>query len=415
MSLASEMAKGRGADISSVESIEAGIELMRSKDAADMVMVDVNYDISGLVGQLSLERIHVDVVACGLEGTSSSQAAQAIRAGASEYIPLPPDEEMIAVLLERVVGEESDLVFADSAMASVMHIAKQVADKNASVLITGASGTGKEVLARYIHRHSNRSQNRFVAVNCAAIPDTLLESELFGHEKGAFSGAIATRIGRFEDAHGGTLLLDEISEMDIRLQAKLLRVIQEREVDRLGGNRSISVDIRLLATSNQDLAKAVQEKRFREDLYYRLNVVGIEIPSLKDRKEDIRILSLHFAQKFLKENGMAAKKISDGALEKLLGHIWPGNVRELENTLHRAVLLGDSSEILPEDITFSAYETSTDHELVGRTVDDVEKELILETVGRIGNNERSARILGISLQIMKEKLRRYDEESAEIK
>jgi transcriptional regulator with PAS, ATPase and Fis domain len=207
------------------------------------------------------------------------------------------------------------------------------------VLIVGASGTGKELLARFLHARSRRSKARFVAVNCAAIPEALLESELFGHEKGAFTGAVARRIGRFEEASGGTLLLDEISEMDPRLQAKLLRAVQEREIDRVGGSAPVKVDVRILATSNRNLEEEVARGRFRGDLYYRLNVVSLQIPALVERPKDITVLARHFADKYAQANALERKGISPEAMGALLSHRWPGNVRELENTMHRAVLL----------------------------------------------------------------------------
>ncbi len=274
----------------------------------------------------------------------------AIRAGAKEYLPLPADAELIAAVLAAVADETHQLVHEDEAMTAVLSLADQIATSEASILITGESGTGKEVLARYVHRKSLRHDKPFISVNCAAIPENLLESELFGHEKGAFTGAIARRIGKFEEANGGTLLLDEISEMDARLQAKLLRAIQEREIDRVGGTKPVKVDIRIIATSNRDLAEAVKHGTFREDLLYRLNVVNLRIPSLRERPKDIRALSHHFARKYAEANGVPYRQISSPTERLLLGHYWKGNVRELENTIHRAVLLAQGPEIGPEAI-----------------------------------------------------------------
>ncbi len=235
---------------------------------------------------LAAERICTPVVACGI-GTDARRAVDAIRAGAKEYLPLPPDAELIAAVLAAVADESHQLIYEDEAMDAVIALADQVAGCEASILITGESGTGKEVLARYVHRKSQRADKPFISVNCAAIPENLLESELFGHEKGAFTGAVARRIGKFEEANGGTLLLDEISEMDARLQAKLLRAIQEREIDRVGGAKPVKVDIRIIATSNRDLAEAVKHGTFREDLLYRLNVVNLRLPALRERPKDI--------------------------------------------------------------------------------------------------------------------------------
>ena len=213
------------------------------------------------------------------------------------------------------------------------------------MLITGESGTGKEVLARYVHTRSNRSKKPFICVNCAAIPENLLESELFGHEKGSFTGAVARRIGKFEEATGGTLLLDEVSEMDVRLQAKLLRAIQERVIDRVGGTRPVPVDIRIIATSNRNLAEAAREGKFREDLLFRLNVVNLKIPPLRERPADVAELSQFFAKKYADLNGVPLRPLSPEARRALSVHRWPGNVRELENTIHRAVLLSSGTEI----------------------------------------------------------------------
>ena len=213
------------------------------------------------------------------------------------------------------------------------------------MLITGESGTGKEMVARFLHRHSRRAQGPFVAVNCAAIPDHLLESELFGHERGAFTGAVARRIGRFEEANGGTLLLDEISEMEPRLQAKLLRAIQEREIDRVGGTRAVTVDIRLIATSNRDLERAVAEGSFREDLLFRLNVLTLQLPPLRERPDDVEALARHFAAKLAQANGLPARPLSAAALARLQALPWRGNVRELESCIHRAVVLAQGATI----------------------------------------------------------------------
>src|SRR5277367_1120532 len=235
-------------------------------------------------------------------------------------------------------------------MTAVLRLADQVAGSEASILITGESGTGKEVLARYVHRKSRRAQRPFISVNCAAIPENLLESELFGHEKGAFTGAVARRVGKFEEADGGTLLLDEISEMDARLQAKLLRAIQEREIDRVGGTKPVKVDIRIMATSNRDLAEAVKHGTFREDLLYRLNVVNLRLPALRERPKDIQALARHFAHKYAEANGVPYRAIAPLTERLLASHPWRGNVRELENTIHRAVLLATGNEISPEAI-----------------------------------------------------------------
>ena len=262
---ASKIAMDKGASVTHADSNEQALAVLRSGRGADLLMVDVTLDIRDLVKRLDAERIHVPVVACGI--TNDARAAvNAIHAGAKEYIPLPPDPDLIAAVLAAVTDDAREMIYRDEAMASVVKLAQQIAGSDASVLITGESGTGKEVLARYLHARSLRAKKPFITVNCAAIPENLLESELFGHEKGAFTGALGRRIGKFEEANGGTLLLDEISEMDVRLQAKLLRAIQERLIDRVGGGKPVPVDIRIVATSNRNLTDAVREGKFREDL-----------------------------------------------------------------------------------------------------------------------------------------------------
>ena len=242
-------------------------------------------------------------------------------------------------MLAAVADDHRDFIYRDDAMAHVVKLAQQIAPSDASVLITGESGTGKEVLARFVHAKSNRARAPFISVNCAAIPEHLLESELFGHEKGSFTGAIARRIGKFEEASGGTLLLDEISEMDVRLQAKLLRAIQERVIDRVGGTKPVPVDIRIIATSNRNLAEAVKAGTFREDLLYRLNVVNLKIPPLRERPADVLELAEHFVKMYAKANGMPSRVAVDRGARALIANRWPGNVRELENAMHRAVLI----------------------------------------------------------------------------
>ncbi|MDX1402763.1 MAG: sigma-54 factor interaction domain-containing protein, partial [Kiloniellales bacterium] len=261
---AGKIALESGAKVAHVDDVETALVTLRAGQGAELLMVDVKQDIPLLVQSLESERIAVPVVACGINATPDA-AANAIRAGAKEYVPLPPDAELIAAVLAAVTEENNALIFRDPIMNRVLRLAKQVASSDASVLITGESGTGKEVMARYIHAQSKRASKNFISVNCAAIPENLLESELFGHEKGAFTGAVSRRIGKFEEADQGTLLLDEISEMHPRLQAKLLRAVQEREIDRVGGTTPIKVNIRLLATTNRDLESEVRKGGFRED------------------------------------------------------------------------------------------------------------------------------------------------------
>src|SRR4051812_8975866 len=344
LTTATKIAMARGASVTHADSIEQALNVLRSGRGADLLMVDVACDIRDLVLRLDAERIAVPIVACGVSNDARAAVA-AIHAGAKEYIPLPPDPELIAAVLAAVSNDARELVYRDETMAIVVKLAQQIAPSDASVMITGESGTGKEVLARYVHGRSHRARAPFISVNCAAIPEHLLESELFGHEKGAFTGAVARRVGKFEEASGGTLLLDEISEMDPRLQAKLLRAIQERVIDRVGGGRPVAVDIRILATSNRNLVEAVRTGSFREDLLFRLNVVNLKIPPLRERPADIIELAQYFIKKYSAANGVSPRPLSAEARRALVVNRWPGNVRELENTIHRAVLLAIGDEI----------------------------------------------------------------------
>jgi two-component system, response regulator FlrC len=425
LTTATKIAMGKGATVThAVDNIQA-LAVLRSGRGADLLMVDVAIDIRALVTGLEAEHIHVPIVACGT-ATDARAAVAAIHAGAKEYIPLPPDAELIAAVLAAVADDSREMIYRDESMARVVKLAQQIAGSEASVLITGESGTGKEVLARYVHNRSSRARKAFICVNCAAIPETLLESELFGHEKGAFTGAVARRVGKFEEANGGTLLLDEISEMDVRLQAKLLRAIQERMIDRVGGTRPVPVDIRIIATSNRNLAEAVREGTFREDLLFRLNVVNLKIPPLRERPADVIELADYFVKKYAVVNSMPARPVSQEARRTLSINYWPGNVRELENTMHRAVLMASGDEIGPEAIlapdgvrldqqriapgvahaALAAEQVS--RALVGRTVAEVERDLILETLKHcLGNRTHAANVLGISIRTLRNKLNEY--------
>lgn len=429
---AAKIARERGASVFQVDGVEAALSHLRQGKGADLLMVDVNIDIRTLADGLVAERMNTPIIACGVANDKRAAVA-AIEAGAKEYVPLPPDPELIAAILEAVSRTETSIIFRDESMARVVKLAQQIAGSDASVLITGESGVGKEVMARFLHEKSKRASKPFVSVNCAAIPDNLLESELFGHEKGAFTGAIARRIGKFEEADGGTLLLDEISEMDVRLQAKLLRAIQERVIDRVGGGRPVPVDIRIIATSNRNLAEHVKAGHFREDLLYRLNVVTLRIPALRERPADIIELAGHFGKKYAEMNGLPNRTISHDAKRVLLANPWRGNVRELENTMHRAVLLSMGAEISPDAIITpegeSLAQSATDatarkvaeaaeaatRALVGRTVADVERELILDTLDHcLGNRTHAAKILGISIRTLRNKLNEYSADGMDI-
>jgi two-component system response regulator FlrC len=308
------------------------------------------------------------------------------------------------------------LVYRDPAMAAIVQRAERIAQSDASVLVRGESGTGKEVIARYIHSNSLRAGGPFVAVNCAAIPEQLLESELFGHERGAFSGALGQRIGKLEAAQNGTILLDEISEMDRRLQAKLLRAIQEREVDRIGGRAPVRLNVRIIATTNKDLELEVTRQTFREDLYFRLNVVSVHVPSLRDRPKDIPALADHFIEKYRGGHAPGFRQLSAAALAALTAHDWPGNVRELENTIHRALVLTTDSIIGPKALEVGPAAghvpvqeaAATISCFVGRPLHLMERDVIIGTLqATSGNRTRTASMLGLSIRALRNKINLY--------
>ncbi len=315
-----------------------------------------------------------------------------------------------------------DLLTGDRRMRELVNLARTVAASKATVLIQGESGTGKELVAALIHESSTRGNKPFVAINCAAIPENLLESELFGYERGAFTGAVTAKAGRFEFANGGTILLDEISEMDIRLQSKLLRVIQEGEVDRIGGRRPVPVDVRIVATTNRNLADCVREGTFREDLFYRLNVVNLTLPPLRERIGDIRMLSKHFLKVYSTRNDRSIGGISDSAVALLDSHVWPGNIRELEHVIERAVLTAKSGVIEASDIYITRVDTAVDSMnsrktavaaapgvwTPGTTLSDIERNVILAALKHHdGNRTHTAKTLGISIRTLRNKLAEY--------
>ena len=446
ISQAGKIALQRGAKVIHCEDTEEALGALLNGKGADLAMVDVKQKIGDFINKLKDERIHMPVVACGI-GTDARSAVRAIQEGAKEYVPLPPDAELIAAVLEAVSEESSTMIADDPSMKGVMALAGKVAPSEATILITGESGTGKEVMSRYIHNKSKRKTAPFIAVNCAAIPENLLESELFGHEKGAFTGATGRRIGKYEEAHTGTLLLDEVSEMHPLLQAKLLRAIQEKEITRIGSNDAVKVDVRILATSNRNLEDSVRKGDFREDLYFRLNVVNLALPPLRERPNDIARLAQFFADKFAESNGLERKKVSADALVKLQSSGWRGNIRELENTMHRAILMSAEEEIEADAVfiqspslsgseeppapaqaavptTSPAPAPATPHavqnpggveSMIGRTIAEVERDMILNTLDHcLGNRTHAANILGISIRTLRNKLNQYKDEGLDI-
>lgn len=442
ISQAGKIALQRGAKVVHCEDAEAGIGALLHGKGADLVMIDVKQKVGDFIERLKAERIHIPVVACGI-GTDARAAVKAIQQGAKEYVPLPPDAELIAAILSAVTEESSTMIADDMVMKAVVALADKIAPSEATVLITGESGTGKEVMSRHIHNKSKRKSATFIAVNCAAIPENLLESELFGHEKGAFTGATGRRIGKFEEAHGGTILLDEVTEMPLQIQAKFLRVLQEKEITRVGSNDPVKVDVRIVATSNRNMEDFVKAGSFREDLYFRLNVVNIALPPLRERPSDIARLSQFFADKYADVNGIGRKKVSSGALSVLQACQWRGNIRELENTMHRAILISAKDEIEAEAIftqsglsasapvaaaVSPATSSSTPVQaaagvknpggveaIIGRTLADVERDMILNTLDHcLGNRTHAANILGISIRTLRNKLNQYKDEGIDV-
>jgi two-component system, response regulator FlrC len=401
ISVAYQIAASRGVKVQYSNSIDEALIKIRDGDGGDLIFIDVKQDIKSLKQALDLENFNIPIIACST-AHNIDDAVNAIKDGAKEFLPLPPNEELIAAIFEIIATDSSEVVYKSNAMQKVINLANQVAPSDASILITGQSGTGKEVMARYLYQNSKRKSGPFIAVNCAAIPDNLLESELFGHEKGAFTGAVAKRVGKFEEANNGTILLDEISEIDIKLQAKLLRVLQEREVERIGGAKPVKLNIRIIATSNRNLKSEVAAGTFREDLYFRLNVINIDLPPLCERKEDIILIAEHYIKKYSEANGINIKPLSSDAITLIQNYKWPGNVRELENTIYRAVLLANDSEIIPENLML---EENQEESLLNKKMANAEYDIISSTLADcLGNKLKAATILGITIKQLQQKL-----------
>ncbi len=355
---------------------------------------------------------------------SVESAVAAMKEGAADFIPKPVTLELIqdlasSMLAPRPAGaagpKERSIVTNDPRMQKLLEMARAVADSRATVLISGESGTGKELFARFLHDNSSRASGPFVAVNCASLPEGLLESELFGHEKGSFTGAVARKLGKFELAHGGTILLDEISEMAVSLQAKLLRVLQEGEIDRVGGKKPVPVDVRVVATTNRDLKEHIAAGEFREDLYYRLNVIPLKVPPLRERGGDVLLLAEHFLARYAAENRKPGLKLSAEAKRCLAAQRWPGNVRELQNTMERAVLLATGDEITPDCFMFDDQlapgETTAAAQVFSGpvpTLRELERKAIdLALEETSGNRTHAAKMLGISVRTLRNKLNEY--------
>jgi DNA-binding NtrC family response regulator len=410
-----------GHRVQTASSGEEGLRLFE-KDFFDTVITDIT--MPGMSGMEVLAKVrqrdaHTPVIVITAYGTIES-AVEAMKQGAFDYITKPVSRDELRLTVEKAVkmrrlekenvklrAEVTDRYCFDSIIGSsekmreVLDLAGRVAASDASLLIMGESGTGKELLAKGVHFNSRRAENSFVAVNCAAIPEALIESELFGHVKGSFTGAVRDKEGKFELADGGTLFLDEIGDLRIDLQAKILRALQEREVDRVGGAKPIAVDVRVIAATNKDIERAVHEGAFREDLYYRLNVITLVIPPLRERKEDISLLAGHFLKKFNKDGGVL---LEAAALSALMAYGWPGNVRELENVIERASVLKRGSlitrEELPEKLKkgkMGVADIILNLPEQGISLEDLEKSLIIKALEKHkGNQTRAAEFLGIT-------------------
>jgi two-component system response regulator AtoC len=434
-------------DVTTAENGKQGLSFFKEK-SFDMVFTDMKMpDLTGIevlkkIKEQAPDTIIVVVTAYG----SIENAVDAMRLGAFNYLIKPFSPDTLEAVIDKAKEHQKLLtenqylreevsrkgsntaqsVVAESLfMKKVLEDVVRVAKSHASVFITGESGTGKEVIAQAIHSQSSRASQSFIKVNCAAVPETLIESEFFGHEKGAFTGANTKRIGRFELANGGTLLLDEVTEIPLTVQAKLLRVIQEQVFERVGGSAPVKVDVRLISTSNRDIKKAITEKVLREDLYYRLNVVPICLIPLRERKEDILPLAEYFLERMSLENHKEISKLTSDAKQKLLSYSWPGNVRELANIIERAVVMNASCQITPDHIFLDSSDSGNGEARmretlevngavqpvlpVGATLQELEKRLILETLNAQNNNrKKTAEILGISPRTLRNKLHEYE-------
>ena len=428
--------KQRGYEVTALGSVPEAIEAMR-KDRFDLFLTDCNIPgVDALRTSDEARKINPDLAVIIMTSFGTIETAvKAIRAGAYDYLPKPIDLEQLVVLIGRI-SERQNLIRENTqlreqlrerysftgiastshAMEEVLNMVGRVAGSNATVLLRGESGTGKELIARAIHYHSPRAGGPLIKVNCAALPETLLESELFGHEKGAFTGATARRIGKFEAADKGTLFLDEIGDIPLSVQVKLLRVLQERELERIGGNETIRVDVRLIAATNRDLEQSMKKGTFREDLYYRLNVVSVTIPPLRERKEDIPALMEHFLTKYSRENNKTITGVTAETRDLLMRYPYPGNVRELENIIERAVVLAKGEIITTTDIPLHLKTTESEEKIcvakrdgsLNETLETLERGIIIAALKETGGVQtRAAEKLGISERVLRYKLTKY--------
>jgi two-component system response regulator AtoC len=412
-----------------VTTAASGVEAIRKNEqtAFELAILDLKMpELDGIETVTRMREIDPQTYFVVLTGYGTVESAvRAMKAGAYDYLNKPVNLDELELIVEhvkddQVTHQELELLRAEvegefelgsfvaesPKMREVLGLISRVARSDTNILITGESGTGKDMVARLIHNASQRKHNRFVAISCAALPETLLESELFGYERGAFSGAEKRKIGKFELAHGGTLFLDEIGDIPISTQVKLLRVLQEFTFERLGGNAPIKVDVRLITATNQDLRRKIEQGTFREDLLYRLNVITMKLPALRERKEDIRPLTEHFIDKLSKKYGYARKAISKDAFSKLMRYEWPGNVRELENVLERALVLSRGGVIEEHDIVLESDAVSRAG--VGESLADVEKSHVTSILEHTGwNLSEAAKLLGIHRNTLRLKIKHY--------
>ncbi|MCP4666553.1 MAG: sigma-54-dependent Fis family transcriptional regulator [Deltaproteobacteria bacterium] len=423
-------------DVQEADDGAAAIQMVH-ENPFDLILMDIRMiKVSGLEALEEIKAYNPAIPVIIMTAYSSVETAvEALKMGAYDYLTKPLDFDELRLVMERAMEhsnlreenrllretlgaqfERRNIIGQSAAMVKLLETVAQIAPSEATVLITGETGTGKELIAGAIHFNGPRKDGPFVKMNCAAVPEGLLESELFGHEKGAFTGAHRRKEGRFQQAHGGSLFLDEISEMSLPMQVKLLRVLQEREITRLGGEEVIKVDVRVIAAANKDLVQEIEKGRFREDLYYRLNVVTLHVPPLRDRKEDIPLLAQHFLALFSEKNRKQIKGLTPQAMDRLLKHHWPGNVRELMNTVERAVVLSRSEYLDDKDFPVAIKsESSPGRPASGPQagpsefrLDDVEREAILKTLESAeGNKSEAARRLGITRKTLHKKLKKY--------
>ena len=437
-----EILHEEGYEVATAPDGAAGLTLLEGFEA-DLVLTDLRMPgVDGLEVLARVKEIHPDAVVVIMTAYGTVKTAvRAIKAGAEEYLTKPIDVEGLQVVLQRAMEKKAlraetrnlrerldhkyrlDSVVGESPeMLSAFKTLRQVAPSNSSVLLVGESGTGKELFAQALHQNSSRRHRPFVKVACAALPETLLESELFGHEKGAFTGALFTRAGRFEVANGGTLFLDEIGDISPTVQVKLLRFLEEREFERVGGNKTYKVDVRIVVATHRDLPKLIEAGTFREDLYYRMNVIQIRIPPLRERGNDIVLLVHHFIRKYAEANGKHIRGTSDAAMTMLLRHAWPGNVRELENAIERAVVLSDGPTLHePHFPTLRRADAPAPGYVPGRvripgsTLEDLQREAILRTMEAVeGSTSRAAAMLGISPRKIQYKVKEYQHGGAAV-